>query len=41
VTIAQRRRDGVSAGIQIRFMGLGDQRGGLFDGGFGTGVSVF
>jgi lipopolysaccharide export system protein LptA len=34
------KRDGIQAGLMIRFLGLGDERSNLFDSGLGTGMSL-
>ncbi len=41
LTIFEERRAGIGGGIQIRFLGLGDGEGSLFDGGFGTRINAF
>ena len=38
LSIAQERRQGFSGGLEIRFMGLGDERSNLFDSGIRAGV---
>jgi len=40
VSINHETRDGISGGIMIRFLGLGDGGGDLFQGGYGTGVNM-
>ncbi len=37
--VVQERRQGFGGGFQIRFLGLGDERSNLFDGGFGAGLN--
>lgn len=41
LSIFEERRAGLGAGIQIRFLGLGDETGGLFDRGLGTRFNYF
>jgi len=41
VSVSHERRQGYSGGFEIRFLGLGDERSNLFDGGFGTGLNVY
>jgi hypothetical protein len=41
VSVFKERRAGVGAGLQIRFLGLGDQDQGLFDSGLGTRFNYF
>ena len=40
VSVFYDRRDGVGAGLTIRILGLGDEGGDLFSGGFGTGMNL-
>ena len=40
VTVQEERRQGWSGGFSIRFLGLGDEQGNLFGGGFGGGVEL-
>jgi hypothetical protein len=40
VTLYQERKQGVSGGFQIRFLGLGDSSQDLFEGGFGAGLNL-
>ena len=37
--VTQERHQGFGGGFQIRFLGLGDERSNLFDGGFGAGLN--
>jgi hypothetical protein len=39
-SVQQERDQGISGGFEIRFMGLGDEKSNLFDGGFGTGFNL-
>jgi hypothetical protein len=39
VSLDHERRQGFSAGLEIRFMGLGDERSNLFDSGLRVGIS--
>ena len=41
LTAAKDRRDPIRVGISFRFLGLGDGKGSLFDGGFGAGINSF
>jgi lipopolysaccharide export system protein LptA len=40
VELDHENRDGVRAGLMIRFLGLGDERSNLFDGGLGAGLGL-
>jgi lipopolysaccharide assembly outer membrane protein LptD (OstA) len=40
VRLDYENRDGFQGGFMIRFIGLGDERGSIFDGGLGTGVNL-
>jgi len=40
VSVTQERRQGFGGGFEIRFLGLGDERSNLFDGGIGAGLNL-
>jgi len=40
VEIRHQKRDGFQGGFMIRFLGLGDERSNLFDGGLGAGLNL-
>ena len=39
VSVSEERRQGISGGFEIRFLGLGDEKSNLFDGGIGAGLN--